>query len=162
MKQELPNVQTVFRKARGPRYQIVNIHWVIKKATEFHKKKSTSLTTLKPFTVWITTNWKILKEIGIPDYLTCVLWNLYAGPEATVRTGHGTLVPKQQFGLIPNWERSMSRLYVVTLLIWLICRVHHENAGLDETQAGIKISGRNISNLRYASDTTLIIDSEED
>ena len=73
MKQELPNVQTVFRKARGTRYQIANIHWVIKKATEFHKKKSTSLTTLKPFTVWITTNWKILKVIGIPDHLTCLL-----------------------------------------------------------------------------------------
>ena len=63
--------------------------------------------------------WKILKEMGIPDHLTCLLRNLYAGQEATVRTGHGTR-------LVPNRERSMSRLYIVTLLIYLICRVHHE------------------------------------
>ena len=71
---------------------------------------SASLTALKPLTVWITTNWKILKEIRIPDHLTCLLRNLYAGQEATVRTGHGT----QYF---PKWERSASRLYIVTLLI---------------------------------------------
>ena len=72
-----------------------------------------------PLTVWIKTNWKILKEMGIPDHLTCLLRNLYAGQEATVRTGHGTR-------LVPNRERSMSRLNIVTLLIELICRVHHE------------------------------------
>ena len=63
--------------------------------------------------------WKILQEMGIPDHLTCLLRNLYAGQEATVRTGHGTR-------LVPNRERSMSGLYIVTLLIYLICRVHHE------------------------------------
>ena len=62
---------------------------------------------LKPLTVWITTNWKILKEMEIPDHLTCLLRNLFTDQEATVRTGHGTM----------NWERSMSRLYIVSLLI---------------------------------------------
>ena len=64
--------------------------------------------------------------------------------------------------LVPNWEKSTSRLYIVTLLIQLICRVYHEKRGLEETQAGIKISRRNINNLRYADDTTLMAESEED
>ena len=72
---------------------------------------SASLTMLRPLTVWVTTNWKILKEMGIPDHLPCLLRNLYAGQEATVRTGHGNNI------LVPNRERSMSRLYIVTLLI---------------------------------------------
>ena len=71
---------------------------------------SASLTPLKPLTVWITTNWKILKEMGLPDHLTYLLRNLYAGQEATVRTGHGAR-------LVPNQERSTSRLHIVTLLI---------------------------------------------
>ena len=72
--------------------QIANIHWIIEKARQFQKKTSTSalLTMSKPLTVWITANWKILKEVGIPDHLTCVLRNLYAGQEVTVRTGYGT------------------------------------------------------------------------
>ena len=64
--------------------------------------------------------------------------------------------------LVPNWERIMSRLYIVTLLIQLLCRIHHANAGLDEAQAGIKTAGRNINNLRYADDTTLTAESEEE
>ena len=89
---ELPDVQAEFRKGRGTRDQILNIHWIIKKARRLQKKTSTSalLTTPKPLTVWITTNWKILQEIGIPDHLTYLLRNLYAGQEATVRIGHGT------------------------------------------------------------------------
>ena len=89
---ELLDVQAGFRKGRGTRDQIANIRWVIKKVREFQKKTSISglLTMPKPLTVWITTNWKILKEMGIPDDLTCLLRNLYAGQEATVRTGHGT------------------------------------------------------------------------
>ena len=91
---EFPDVQDRFRKGRGTRDQIANIHWIIEKAREFQKKKqkptSALLTMPKPLTVWITTNCKILKEIGIPDHLTCLLRNLYAGQEATVRTGHGT------------------------------------------------------------------------
>ena len=91
MNRELPDVQAGFRKGRGTRNQIANIWWIIEKAREFQKKTSPSLTTLKPLTVWITTNWKILKEMRIPDHLTWLLRNLYAGQEATVRTGHGTI-----------------------------------------------------------------------
>ena len=89
---EIPGVQVGFRKGRGTRDQIANIHWIIKKAREFQKKTSTSalLTIPKTLTVWITTNWKILQEMGVPDHLTCLLRNLYAGQEASVRTGHGT------------------------------------------------------------------------
>ena len=78
---EFTDVQAEFRKGRGTRDQIANIHWIIKKAREFQKKTSTSasLTIPKPLTVWITTNWKILQEMGIPDHLTCLLRNLYAG-----------------------------------------------------------------------------------
>ena len=89
---ELPDVQDGFRKDRGTRDQIANICWIIQKAKEFQKKKSICflLTMQKALTVWITTNWKILKEMGIPDNLTCLLRNLYAGQETTVRTEHGT------------------------------------------------------------------------
>ena len=91
MNWEFPDVQDVFKKGRGSRDQIANICWIIKKAREFQKKStSASLTVIKPLTVWITTNWKILQEMGIPDHLTNLLRNLYAGQEATVRTGHGT------------------------------------------------------------------------
>ena len=99
--------------------------------------------------------WKILKEMGIPDHLTCLLRNLYAGQEATVRTGHGTR-------LVPNMERSMSRLYIVTLLIYFYAEYVMKNAGLDEAQAGIKIAGRNINSLRYADDITLMAESKEE
>ena len=80
------------------------------KKHESSRKTSASalLTTPKPLAVWVTTNWKILKELGIQDHLTCLLRNLYASEEATVRNRHG---------LVPNWERSMSRLYIVTLII---------------------------------------------
>ena len=92
MNQELPDVQAGYRKGRGTQDQIVNICWIIEKAREFWKTStSASLTTLKPLTVWITTNWKILKEMGIPDHLTCLPRNLYAGEGATVRTRHGTM-----------------------------------------------------------------------
>ena len=80
------------KKGRGTRDQIVNIRWIIEKAREFQKNIDFSfcalLTMPKPLTVWITTNWKILQETGIPDHLTCLLRNLYAGQEATVRTQH--------------------------------------------------------------------------
>ena len=89
---ELPDVQAGFRKGRGMRDQISSIHWIIKKVREFQKKKkstSASLTMLNPLTMYITRNWKILKEIGISDHLIYLLRNLYAGQEATVRTGRG-------------------------------------------------------------------------
>ena len=88
---ENSDVQAGFRKRRGTRDQTDNIHWIIEKAREFQKTStSASLTTLKPLTVWITTNWKILQEMGIPNHLTCLLRNLYASQEATARSGHGT------------------------------------------------------------------------
>ena len=112
VKRELPDIQAAFRKGRRTRDQIANICWIIKKAREFQKKTSTSalLTTSKPLTVWITTNWKILQEKGIPDHLTCLLRNLYAGQEATVRTKHGTT----------DWFQIGKRVHqgcIVTLLI---------------------------------------------
>ena len=91
MNRELPDVQAGFRKGRGTKDQFANICWIIEKARELRKTSiSALLTTPKSLTVWITTNWKILQEMGRPDHLTCLLRSLYAGEEATVRTGHGT------------------------------------------------------------------------
>ena len=92
MNRELPDVQAGFRKGKGTKDQISNIHWITERARKSPQKSSSALlTTLKPLTVWITTNWKILKEMGIPDHLTRLLRNLYAGQEATVRSRHGTM-----------------------------------------------------------------------
>ena len=91
MNQELSDVQAGFRKGRGTRNQIASICWIIEKAKEFQENMTSALlTTPKPLTVWITINWKILQEMGIPDHLTCLLRNLYAGQKATVITGHVT------------------------------------------------------------------------
>ena len=111
--QELPDVQAGFRKGRGSICQTANIHWIIKKAREFQKNiYFCFIDYVKAFDcVDHNKLWKILKEMGIPDHLTCLLRNLYSGQEATVRTRHGNKK------LVPNWERSMSRLYIVTLLI---------------------------------------------
>ena len=85
------NIKAGFRKGRGTKDQIASIRWIIKKQESSRKTLTSALLTMpKPLTVWITINWKILKEMGIPDHLTCLLRNLYAGQEATVRTGHGT------------------------------------------------------------------------
>ena len=108
---ELPDVQAGFRKGRGTRDQIANICWIIEKAREFQKNIYFCFIDYDKAFVWITTNWKILKEMGIPDHLTCLLRNLYAGQEATVRIGHGTT------DLFQILQRSMSRLCIVTLLI---------------------------------------------
>ena len=126
------------------------------KEQESSRKTSASLTTPKPLTMWITTNWKILKEMGIPDHLTCLLRNLYAGQEATVRTGHGTT----------DWFQIGKGVRQGCILPPCLFNLYAEyimrNAGLDEAQAGIKIAERNINNLRYADDTTLIAESEEE
>ena len=107
------------------------------------------MTTLKPLTVWITTNWKILKEMGIPYHLTWLLRNLYAGQEATVRTRHGKT----------DWFKIRKEVCQGCILSPCFFNFYVEyimqNAGLDEAQAGIKIAGRNINNLRYADDITL-------
>ena len=100
-------------------------------------------------TVWITTNWKILKEMGTSDHLTCLLRNLYAGQEATVRTGHGT-TDWFQIGKGVHQERILS-----PCLFNFYAEYIMQNAGLDEAQAGIKTAKRNINNFRYADDTTL-------
>jgi len=110
MNWDFPHVQAGFRKGRGTRDQIANIRWIIEEAREFQKNTSVLLATLKPLSVWITTNGKILQEMGLPDHLTCLLRNLYAGQEATVRA-------RQNNRLVLSWERSMSRLYIVTLII---------------------------------------------
>ena len=110
----------------------------------------------QPSTVWITINWNILKEMGIPDHLTCLLRNLYAGQEATVRTGHGTT----------DWfqiGKGVRQGYILSPFLFnLYAEYIMRNAGLEETQAGIKTARRNINNLRYADDTTLMAESEEE
>ena len=125
------------------------------KKQESSRKTSALLTMPKPLTVWITINWKILKEMGIPDHLTCLLRNLYAGQEATVRTGHGTT----------DWFQIGKGVCQGCILSPCLFNFYTEyimrNAKLDEAQAGIKIAGRNINNLRYADDTTLLAESKE-
>ena len=119
---ELPDVQASFRKDRGTRGQIANICWIIKKAREFQKNIYFCFIDCSKTIDSVDRNklWKILKEMGIPDHLTCHLRNLYASQEAPVRTG------QWNNRLVPNRKRSTSRLYIITLLIWLTCRVHHE------------------------------------
>ena len=110
---------------------------------------------LKPLTVWIRTNWKILREMGISDHLTCLLRNLYAGQEAIVRTGHRTT----------GWFQIGKGVHQSCIFSPCLFNLYAEyimrNAGLEEAQTGIKIAGRNINNLRYADDTTLMAESEE-
>ena len=110
----------------------------------------------KPLTVWITINWKILKEMGIPEHLTFPLRNVYAGQEATVRTGHGTT----------DWfqiGKGVCQGCVLSLCLFnFYAEYIMRNAGLEEAQTGIKIARRNISNLRYAVNITLMADSEEE
>ena len=106
--------------------------------------------------VWITINWKIFQEMGIPDHLICLLRNLYAGQEATVRTGHGTT----------DWFQIGKGEHQGCILSPCLFNLYADyimrNAGLEETQAGIKIAGRNINHLTYADDTTLMAESEEE
>ena len=128
------------------------------KKQENSRKTSTSalFTMPKLLFVWITTNWKILKEMGIPDHLTCLPRNLYAGQEATVRTTHGTT----------DWfqiRKGVCQGCILSPCLFNFCAEYiMRNAGLDEAQAGIKIAGRNINNLRYADDTTLMAESKEE
>ena len=128
------------------------------KNQESSRKTSISalLTMPKPLTVWITENWTILKVMEILKHITCLLRNLYAGQEATVRTGHGTT----------DWFQIGKGVCQGCILSSCLFNLHAEyimrNSGLEETQAGIKIAGRNINNLRYADDTTLMAESEEE
>ena len=153
---ELPDVQAGFRKGRGTRDQITNIHWIIEKARELQKIISFCLIDYAKVLSVCITNWKILKEMGIPDRLTCLLKNLYAGQEAIVRTGHGTT----------DWFQIGKGVCQGCMLSPCLFNLYTEyimgKSGLDEAQAGIKIAGRNINNLRYAYDTTLMAESEEE
>ena len=153
---ELPGVQAGFRKGRGTREQIANIRWIMEKAREFQKNIYFCFIDYAKALDCVDHNklWKILKEMGIPDHLTCLLRNLYAGQEATVRTGHGT-----------DWFQIGKGICQGCILSPCLFNLYAEyimrNAGLEEAQAGIKIAGRNINNLRYADDTTLMAESEE-
>ena len=154
---ELPDVQAGFRKGRGTRDQIANICWIIKKAREFQKSIYFCFIDYTNAFDCLDHNklWKILKEMGIPDHLTCLLRNLYAGQEATVRTGHGTT----------DWFQIGKGERQGCILSPCFFNLHAEymrrNAGLDEAQAGIKTARKNINNLRYADDTTLMAESKE-
>jgi len=155
---EFPDVQAGFRKGRGTRDQIANIHWIMEKAREFQKNIYFCFIDYAKAFVCVDHNklWKILKEMGIQDHLTCLLRNLYAGQEATVRTGHGTT----------DWFQIGKGVCQGCILSPCLFNFYAEyimrNAGLEEAQAGIKISRRNINNLRYADDTTLMAESEEE
>ena len=143
---ELSDVQAAFRKGRGTRGQIDKICWIIEKAREFQKNiYFCFIDDAKPFD-YVDHNylWKILQEMGIPDHLTCLLRNLHAGQEATVRIGHAKT----------DWFQ-IGKGVLSPCLFNLHAEYIMRNAGLDEAQAGIKIAGRNINNLRYADDTTL-------
>ena len=134
---ELPDVQAGFRKGRVTRDQIANMRWIIEKAREFQKNIYFCLLTMpKPLTVWITKNWEILQEMRLPDHLTCLLRNLYAGQEATVRTGHGTT----------DWFQIRKGVCQGCILSPCLFNLYAEyimrNAGLDEAQAGIMIARR--------------------
>ena len=154
---ELPDVQAGFRKGRGNIDQIANIHWIIKKAREFQKNiYFCFIDYAKAFDCVDHNNlWKILQELEKADNLICLLRNLYAGQEATVRTGHGTT----------DWfqiGKGVHQGYILSPYLFnLYAEYIMRNAGLEEAQAGIKISGRNINNLRYADDTTLMAENEE-
>ena len=109
----------------------------------------------KPLTVWITTNCGKFSEMGIPEHLTCLLRNLYAGQETTVRTGHG------RKGWFQIWKGIHQGCILSPRLFNLNAEYIMQHARLDEAHAGIKIAWRNINNLRYADDTTLMAESEE-
>ena len=144
-------------KAEEPEIKLPTSIGSLKKQESSRKTSiSTLLTMPKSLIVWITTNWKILKEMGIPDHPTCLLRNLYAGQEATVRTGHGTT----------DWfqiEKEVCQGCILSPSLFnLYAQYIMRNAGLDEAQAGIKIARRNNNNLRYADDTSLMTESEEE
>ena len=140
---ELADVQAGFRKGRGTRDQIANIHWIIEKATEFQKNINFCFIDHAKAFDKVDHNklCNILQEIGIPGHLTCLLRNLYAGQEATVRTGHGTT----------DWFQIGKGVHQGCILSPCLFNLSAEyimrNTGVEDTQARIKITGRNINNL---------------
>ena len=159
MNQEHASEQPGFRKGRGIRDQIANICWIMEKAREYQKKKKIYFCFIDYMEVFDCIDhsklWKILKEMGIPDHLTCLLRNLYAGQEATVRTGHGT-TDRFQIG-----KGVCQGSLLSPCLFNFYAKYIMSNVRLDELQA-VKITGRNINNLRYADDTTLKAESGEE
>ena len=155
---ELGDVQSGFRKGRGTRDQIANICWIMEKAREFQKNIYFCFIHYTKAFDYVDHNklWNILQEVRIPDHLTCLLRNLYAGQEATDRTGHGTI----------DWFQIGKGVCQGCILSPCLFNFYAEyimrNAGLNEAQAGIKIAGRNINNLRYADDTTFMAESEKE
>ena len=147
---ELPDVQAGFRKGRRTRDQIANICWIMEKARECQKNIYFCLIEYTKVFHCVDHNklWEIVKEMVIPDHLTCLLRNLYAGQEATVRTGHGTT----------DWFLIGKGVHQGCILSPCLFNLYAEyimrNAGLEETQAGIKIAGRNTKYLKYADETT--------
>ena len=152
---ELPDVQAWF-KGIGPRDQISNIQWIIKEARDFQKNIYFCIIDYTKAFDCVDHNklWKILKEMGLPDHLTCLLWNLYAGQEAKVRTGHGTT----------DWFQIGKGVHQVFTLTPCLFNLYAEyimwNARLGKSKAGIKISGKNT--LRFADDITLMVEREEE
>ena len=149
--------QLVLEKAEEPEIKLPTSAGSSKKQESSRKTSISAFDYTKAFDcVDHNKLWKILKEMGIPDHLTCLLRNLYASHEATVRTGHGTT----------DWFHIGKGVYQGCILSPCLFNLYAEyimrNAGLEEAQAGIKIAGGNINNLRYADDTTLIAESEEE
>ena len=158
MNHEHPDVQAGFRKGRGTRDQIANICWIIEKAREFQNNIYFCFIDYAKAFDCVDPNelWKILKEMGIPDHLICLFGNLYAGQEATVRTGHGTT----------DWfqiGKGVRQGYILSPSLFnLYAEYIMTNAWLEEAQAGIKIARRDINNLRYADDTIFMAESKEE
>ena len=147
----------VLEKAEEPEIKLPISTGSWKKQESSRKTSISALLTMpKPLTVWITRLWKILQKMGIPDHLTCLLRNPYAGQEATTRTRYGTT----------DWFQIGKGVHQGCILSPFLFNFYAEyimrNARLDEAQAGIKIARRNINNLRYADDTTLMTESEEE
>ena len=155
---ELPDVQAGFRKSRGTRDQIAKIRWIIQKAREFQKYIYFCFIDYAKAFDCVNHNklWKIPQEMGILDHLTCLLRNLYADQEATVRTEHGTA----------DWfqiEKGVCQGCILSPCLFnLYAEYIMRNTGLEEAQAGIKIARRKINNLRYADDTTLMAERKEE
>ena len=156
--QEFPEVQVGFEKGRGTKDQIANIQWIIEKVREFQKNNYFCFLDYAKTFDCLDHNrlWKILQEMGIPGHLTCLLRNLYADQEATVRTRHGTM----------HWfqigKGGCQGCILSPCLFSFYAEYVMRDAQLDEAQAGIKTARRNINSLRYADDTALMAESEKE
>ena len=151
--EESPDVQVSFRKGRGTRDQVANICWIIRESKGIPEKTSICFTDCATSFDCVDHNklWKILQEMGIPDHLTCLLRKFVCRSRSNSQNW------TYNNGLVQNWQRSKTRLYIVTLLVYLtyMQSTSWEMPGWMNHQAGIKIAGRSINNLRYADDITL-------